>query len=98
MLLPVNCNCNETIQGLTRAASKVGVPTYAVSTAMPVLPAGVGPGKMNLRSEPTGQLLRANSVTTGPKIVIVRANGVIENEYRVLPPDDALLPVLRNLS
>lgn len=97
LLVPGNCNCDDTVANLDATAHRAGAPLYLVSTQLPRPAAGVGPERTFWRAEYTGQLLPAYGATRSPVLLVVRADGVVQQVYKTPPPSEVLLPELQHL-
>ncbi|MGI8868403.1 MAG: hypothetical protein ACR2F6_06015 [Mycobacteriales bacterium] len=90
LLLPGSCTCDSLVRRATAVATQTGTSLYLVSTAIPNVGVGVGPDRTHWRVEGTGQLLPAYGVAKKPVLLAVKANGIVEQIYRTMPPDSAL--------
>lgn len=98
LLLPTHCDCAALTGTVASQADKAAVDSYGIGTSLPTQAAGSSIPARALRSEPTGQLLRAYGATTRPMILLVANNGVVTQELRSAPPGDVLSTQLADLA
>ncbi|MGI9092256.1 MAG: hypothetical protein ACR2FF_02160 [Mycobacteriales bacterium] len=90
LLLPVHCRCSATAARFTSASSRARLQTFLIGTSLPALSTDGGPSTVDVRSEPTGQLLPAYDAVDHLVVLLVRSDGVVTTELRSVPAPDQL--------
>jgi hypothetical protein len=88
LLATTPCYCAEIISNAATAAEHNRLRLMIISTDMPTRPPGISRSLVDVRSEPTGQLLQTYNVTTEPVALLVRPDGTVMQILRSLPPVD----------
>jgi hypothetical protein len=86
LLTPTNCNCAGPIRSVATAAEHSRLGVTLIGTTAPATPSGIADSLAQVRTEPTGALLRTYHVGTKPVAVLIRPNGVVSKVLTTLPP------------
>lgn len=85
LLTPTRCDCATAARSAASAAEHNQLKLTMVGITVPNRPAGVSASLADLRSEPSGDLLKAYHVGSTPTVVLVKADGVVKRVFTAVP-------------
>lgn len=97
MLVPEGCDCTDPARSVLTAAQRHRYLTVLIGTPVPEHPDPTMRGEVVRVSEPGAQLAKSYELGDDPVLLLVRADGVIDQIVNGVPSDDALSSALIKL-